>query len=191
VITSHATEGDLQRALPVLAVLHSARAGILDRRHHSDQIAAPERLAFLSEALGAMARNWQAEILTLDVEDRAVAAQLVLRAPDATYLGMSGVAPAWWHFSPVTLLQLRAAESAVERGHAEFNLSVGPSVAKLRWSELVEQHPEFLICGPRRSSKAAYTAFRVTAAAAAIHREARRHRVTGAPPKSERRKRGQ
>ena len=190
-ITSHAAEDDLQYALPVLAALHSARAGIFDRPRHPDQIAAPERLAFLSEALGAMARNGQAEILTLDVEDRAVAAQLVLRAPDATYLGMSGVDSAWWHCSPVTLLQLRAAESAVERGHAEFNLSLGPSVAKLRWSELVEQHPEFLVCGPRRTSKAVYTAFRVTAAAAAIHREAWRHRVTGTPPKSEQRNRGQ
>ena len=103
--------------------------------------------------------------------------QLVLRAPTATYLGMSGVDSEWWNFSPVTLLQLRAAESAVERGDGEFNLSTGPAVAKLRWSEHVEQHPEFIVCGPRRSSRAAFSAYRVTAAAAAVRREAARHRA--------------
>ncbi len=179
-ITAHIEEDDIQRALPVLARLHAARAALAGRRRHPDQLAVPRRLAFLSEALGGMARRGQAEILTLDVEGAAVAAQLVLRAPDATFLGMSGMDSAWWNVSPVTLLQLHAAESAVERGHGEFNLSLGPTVAKLRWSECVEQHPEFVICGPRRSSRVAFTAYRVAAAAAGVRREAARHRTPAA-----------
>jgi hypothetical protein len=79
----------------------------------------------------------------------------------------------------VTLLALHAAEAAVERGQREFNLSVGPSVSKLRWSEQVQQHPEFTVCGPRRSSRIAFTAFRMAAAAAAVRRETERHRSTG------------
>jgi len=175
-ITAHAEEDDLRCTLPVLARLHAARAGLAGRRRHPNQLTVPARLAFLSEALSGMACGGQAEILTLDVEGTAVAAQLVLRAPDATYLGSSGVDPAWWKLSPVTLLQLRAAETAVERGHGEFNLSTGPAVAKLRWSEHVQQHPEFIVCGPRRSSRAAFMAYRVAAAAAAVRREAARHR---------------
>ena len=170
-VTAHAGESDLRGALPVLAQLHAARAGLAGRNRHPDQLAVPERLVFLAEALGGMARRGMAEILTLDVEGTAVAAQVVLRAPEATYLGMSGVDPAWWNVSPVTLLQSRAAETAVERGHREFNLSTGPAVAKLRWSEHVEQHPEFVVCGPRRSSRAAYTAYRAAAAVAAVRRE--------------------
>jgi CelD/BcsL family acetyltransferase involved in cellulose biosynthesis len=127
-----------------------------------------------------MARRGQAEILTLDVEGTAVAAQLVLRAPDATYLGMSGVDPAWWNVSPVTLLQLRAAESAIERGHGEFNLSTGPVVAKLRWSEHIVQHPEFVVCGPRHSSRVAFAAYRAVSAVAAVRRDAERHRTKSA-----------
>jgi CelD/BcsL family acetyltransferase involved in cellulose biosynthesis len=175
-ITAHAEEDDLRCTLPVLAGLHAARAGLTGRRRHPDQLTVPARLAFLTEALSGMARRGNAEIITLDVEDTAVAAQLVLRAPDATYLGPSGVNPEWWKLSPVTLLQLRAAETAVERGHAEFNLSTGPAVSKLRWSEHVQQHPEFIVCGPRRSSRAAFTVYQVAAAAAAVRREGTRHR---------------
>ena len=57
----------------------------------------------------------------------------------------------------MTLLALHAAEVAVRQGHREFNLSVGPSVSKLRWSEQIRQHPEFLVCGPRWSSRLAFT----------------------------------
>jgi CelD/BcsL family acetyltransferase involved in cellulose biosynthesis len=189
-VTAHTEEHDIRRTLPVLARLHAARAGMAGRLRHPDQLSGPARLPFLAEALGGMARSGQAEILTLDVDGRAVAAQLVLRAPNATYLGMSGVDPAWWNFSPVTLLQFRAAESAVERGHREFNLSTGPGVAKLRWSEHVEQHPEFIVCGSRRSSRIVFAAYQVAATAAAVRREAARHRAKTTAGNAGLRKRG-
>jgi CelD/BcsL family acetyltransferase involved in cellulose biosynthesis len=176
-VTAHAAEADIIDALGVLARLHSARAELLGRRHHGDQLAVPERLAFLTEALSAMARRERAEILTLDVEGMAVASQLVLRAPDATYLGLSGVDPTWWNVSPVTLLQLHAAENAVERGHSEFNLSTGPVVAKLRWSEQIMQNPEFVVCGPRRSSRMTFTAYRAVSVVAGVRRDAAVHRI--------------
>src|SRR5579863_4061018 len=155
------------------------RAQLTGRKYHPDQLGLAARRAFLNEALSAMAARRQAQILTLDVAGTPVAAQLVLTAPDGSYLSLSGVDPQWWHVSPVTLLQLHAAQLAVEQGHATFNLSVGPSVSKLRWSEQVRQHPEFLVCGPRWSSRFAYTGYRMIAAAAAVHRESQRHRTTG------------
>jgi CelD/BcsL family acetyltransferase involved in cellulose biosynthesis len=179
-IAAHTQAADLRRTLPVLAGLHAARAGLAGRQRHGDQLAEPGRLAFLADAVAEMAQRGRAEILTLDVEGTAIAAQLVLRAPDATYLGVSGVDPAWWRFSPVTLLQLRAAESAIGRGHGEFNLSTGPAVAKLRWSEHVKQHPEFIVCHPRRSSRMEFMAYRVAAAAAGVRREFARHQVKAA-----------
>jgi len=176
-VTAHAEEDDIRKALTVLAELHAARADLAGRRRHSDHLAAPKHRDFLADALGALACRGQAEILTLDVEGVPVAAQLVLRAPNSTYLGQSGVDPEWWNFSPVTLLQLCAAESAVERGHKEFNLSTGPVVAKLRWSEQVVQNPEFIVCGPRRRSRAAFTAYRAASAVAAVERDAAFHRT--------------
>jgi CelD/BcsL family acetyltransferase involved in cellulose biosynthesis len=177
-ITAHEDAADVVATLSVLAQLHAARAGLAGRRNHPDQLAPAVRRNFLREALPAMAARGQARILTLDVAGRPVAAQLVFMAPDGTFLGLSGVDPEWWHVSPVTLLQLDAARSAVERGHRTFNLSVGPSVAKLRWSEQIAQHPEFVVCGPGRSSRLAFTGFRMMAAAAAIRRETQRHATT-------------
>jgi CelD/BcsL family acetyltransferase involved in cellulose biosynthesis len=176
-VTTHAEEDDIREALTVLAQLHAARANLVGRQQHGDQLAMPERKSFLGDALGAMASRGQAEILTLDVEGIPVAAQLVLGAPNASYLGPSGVNPAWWKFSPVTLLQLRAAESAVARGHKEFNLSTGPCVAKLRWSERVVQNPEFIVCGPRVRSQLTFTVYRAMSAIAGVRRDAAIHRI--------------
>jgi CelD/BcsL family acetyltransferase involved in cellulose biosynthesis len=178
-ITVHEDARDIASALPVLARLHAARAQLTGRKNHPDQLGLAARRSFLGEALYAMAARRQAQILTLDVAGTPVAAQLVLTAPGGSYLGLSGVDPEWWHVSPVTLLQLHAAQLAVERGQAAFNLSVGPSVSKLRWSEQIRQHPEFIVCGPRWSSRLAYTGYRMVAAAAAVHRESQRHRTTG------------
>jgi CelD/BcsL family acetyltransferase involved in cellulose biosynthesis len=179
VITTHEDAADIAATLPVLAGLHAARAQLAGRRNHPDQLCLAARRAFLNEALPAMAARQQAQILTLDVAGTPVAAQLVLTAPGGSYLGVSGFDPEWWHVSPVTLLQLHAAQRAVERGHAVFNLSVGPSVSKLRWSEQIRQHPEFIVCGPRWSTRLAYTGYRMVAAAAAVHRESQRHRTAG------------
>jgi O-antigen/teichoic acid export membrane protein/CelD/BcsL family acetyltransferase involved in cellulose biosynthesis len=178
-ITVHEDPVDIVRALSILIVLHAARAQVHGRTRHPDRLAVPARQEFLREALAAMACRGQAQILTLDVAGRPVAAQLVLHGAGSSYLGLSGVDPEWWQASPVTLLQLHAAEVAVERGHREFNLSVGPSVSKLRWSEQIRQHPEFIVCGPRQSSRLAFTGYRMVAAVAGVRREVERHRSTG------------
>jgi CelD/BcsL family acetyltransferase involved in cellulose biosynthesis len=178
-ITVHEDPMDFMQALLVLAGLHAARARVVGRRNHPDQLARAARREFLREALAAMARRGQARILTLDVAEKPIAAQLVLDAPCGSYLGFSGIDPEWWQVSPVTLLALHAAEAAVERGHREFTLGVGPSVSKLRWSEQIRQHPEFIVCGPRRWSRLAYTGYRMAAAAAGVRREAKRHGTTG------------
>ncbi|MEZ0067185.1 CelD/BcsL family acetyltransferase involved in cellulose biosynthesis [Streptacidiphilus sp. MAP12-20] len=178
-VTRHTGEGAVRRALPVLTRLHEARSQLPGRRRHPDVLGAAAHRAFLADALPRMAAESEAEILTLDVEGQAVAAELVLSAPRADYLAFSGVDPAWWHVSPVTLLVWQAARNATARGRAELNLSLGPDVAKLRWSERVVQHPEFAVCGPRMRSRAAYTGYAAAAAVASVHREAARHRVTG------------
>lgn len=178
-VTRHTGERSVRMALPVLAHLHAARSALPGRRRHPDVLGEPAHLAFLGDVLPRMAAEDEAEILTLDVEGEAIAAQLVLRASRADYVSFSGVDPAWWHASPVTLLQWRAAENAVALGRTELNLSLGPDVAKLRWSEQVAQHPEFAVCGPRLRSKAAYTAYAAAAAAASVRREAARHRIVG------------
>lgn len=174
-VTVHEDERDIAPALSVLAGLHTARARLAGRRRHPDRLARAASREFLEEALVRMARRREAQILTLDVEGVPVAAQVVLLAPDATFLGPSGIDPAWWGVSAVTLLHLHAAEEAVRRGHSVLNLSEGPSTYKLRWSEQVRRHPEFVVCGPRRFSRAAFLGYRLAGAAADIRHATARH----------------
>ena len=175
-ITAH-TGAAVPAALRTLRALHRTRAELPDRRRHPDMLADDDRFACYADAVGRLADHDRAEVLTLDVAGEAVAALLVLRSAQAGYLACSGVAPAWWHVSPVTLLQWTAMCGAVERGDAEMNLSMGPDVAKLRWSEHVVPHMEFVVCGPRTRSRALLTGYAALGAVAGMRRERRRHEV--------------
>lgn len=176
-ITAHTTEEQVRAALPVLRRLHAARADMSGARVHPDALSDPRRRAFLAAAVARMAAAGRAEVLTLSVDGKPVAALLVLRSRSAAYLALSGVDPQWWSTGPVTLLQYTAMERALERGDAEVNLSVGPDVSKLRWSEQVVQHPAFVVCGPRSRSRALLSGYAALASVAAVRREAARHRV--------------
>ncbi|HEY3607422.1 MAG TPA: hypothetical protein VGL06_07970, partial [Pseudonocardiaceae bacterium] len=59
----------------------------------------------------------------------------------------------------------------------EVNLSMGPDVAKLRWSEQVVPHMEFVVCGPRTRSRLLLAGYAALGAVAAMRREKRRHEV--------------
>jgi CelD/BcsL family acetyltransferase involved in cellulose biosynthesis len=177
-ITAH-TES-IADALPVLRRLHGARAEMSGRRRHPDMLADDDRFDCYAEAVTKLAARGRAELLTLDVAGIARAALLVLRAPGASYLAASGVDPDWWQVSPVTLLQWTAMCRAVARGDGEVNLSMGPDVAKLRWSEQVVPHMEFVVCGPRARSRLLLAGYAALGAVAAMRREKRRHEVAKA-----------
>jgi CelD/BcsL family acetyltransferase involved in cellulose biosynthesis len=176
-IVVHTGSDGVRAALPELRRLHAARAEMAGARVHPDALADPVRLEFFSHAVTRMAAAGRAEVLTLDVDGVPVAAQLVLRSRSAAYFALSGMDPQWWTVGPVTLLQYTAMERALARGDAEVNLSVGPDISKLRWSEHVVQHPEFVVCGPRTRSRLLLSGYEAVAAVAAVHREAGRHRV--------------
>jgi CelD/BcsL family acetyltransferase involved in cellulose biosynthesis len=174
-VTAH-TES-IAEALPFLRRLHGARAAMSGRRRHPDMLACDARFAAYAEAVTKLAAQDRAELLTLDVAGIARAALLVLRAPRVSYLTVSGIDPDWWHVSPVTLLQWTAMCRAVARGDTEVNLSVGPDVAKLRWSERVVPHMEFVVCAPRIRSRLLLTGYAALGAVAGMRREKRRHEV--------------
>jgi CelD/BcsL family acetyltransferase involved in cellulose biosynthesis len=176
-ISVHCEPADIAAAMPELRRLHAARSTTTGRRTHPDMLGDPAHYDFFAEAVGRMAAAGRAELLTLDAGSTPIAAQLVLRAPAASYLALSGVDPEWWHASPVTLLQYTAIGRAAERGDREMNLSVGPDVSKLRWSEQVVQHPEFVVCGSRDRSRRLLAAYSALSALASVQREAARHQV--------------
>ncbi len=176
-ITVHSSPGAVRAVLPDLRRLHAARSQTAGARVHPDVLADPRRRAFFADAVHRMAASGRAEVLTLDVAGVPVAALLVLRSRSAAYLALSGLDPRWWEVGPVTLLQYTAMERALDRGDVEVNLSIGPDISKLRWSERVVQHPAFVVCGPRARSRALLSGYAAVAAVAAVRREAGRHRV--------------
>jgi CelD/BcsL family acetyltransferase involved in cellulose biosynthesis len=181
-VTVHEDVAGIEYALPVLTRLHSARSHMAERRHHPDYLSADGRKEFLSEALRGIVESGRAQIFTLDVDGTEVAAQLVLHAADSAYLGFSGVDPDWWTVGAVTLLQWHAAESAIEQGRRTFNRSVGPNLAKLRWSEQIVQHPGFAVSAPQLYYQLAFTGYRAAAAVISVRREAAYRRVGGSRP---------
>ena len=177
-VSIHAGEYAIRNALPTFEELHGARSRLAGDGESPRCARQSWSCELPRTVFPAMARAGTLQILSLDIGEVPVASQVVLLAPDTTYVYTSGLDPEWWHLSAVTFLQWHAAMGAVERRHASLNMSVGPDVAKLRWSEQIQQHPEFLVCGPRKSSHAKFTAYRMASAVAGIHREARRHRTT-------------
>jgi CelD/BcsL family acetyltransferase involved in cellulose biosynthesis len=176
-VTVHEGVDGVEYALPILTRLHTARSRMAERRQHANHLSSDGGNQFVSEALRGMAKSGRAQILTLDVDHHEVAAQVVLYAADSAYVGLSGVDPDWWQVGAVTLLQWCAAEASITRGHQTFNLSVGPNLAKLRWSEKIVQHPSFVVCAPRRYSQLALTGYRAAAAVHGVRREAAYRRV--------------
>lgn len=124
--------------------LHRSRA---EQEHtdcrHPDAFAAPQRRAMMHAVLPALGAKGRARILELELADRVVASQLVLHAPGLTYLHSSGFLPEVWDLGPVTYLQGEAIAQAADRGDRWINLSPGPNVAKLRWSERLDVHQDF------------------------------------------------
>ena len=106
--------------------------------------------------LGARGR---ARILELEIDGEVVASQLVLHAPDLTDIHSSGFTPEVWNLGPATFLQGEAISAAADRGERWANMSPGPHVAKLRWSEQLDVHHDFAYGAGAKPLRWRYTAF--------------------------------
>ncbi|SDS94592.1 GNAT family N-acetyltransferase [Microlunatus soli] len=124
--------------------LHRNRADSeQSRNRHPDAFAERSRRELLRMLLPELGRRGRARILELELGGRVVAAQLVLHAPGTSYIHSSGFVPDVWDLGPVTFLQGEAIADAADRGDRWINLSPGPNVAKLRWSEQLDVHQDF------------------------------------------------
>ncbi len=153
-------------AIDSLMKLHGARASMTGKIEHADMFAETIDRTFVCDALMQMARDGRAEALFVEAGGRRVAGLMTLLTPDSVYFSFSGVDPEWWSFSAVTLLQWEAVCRAVASGRTHADLSVGVDVAKMRWTETIEIHPEFVVVAGRARSEIVFGAYFVAAAAA-------------------------
>lgn len=150
--------GLLDVALRDLVRLHRARAAVPGRERHADYFETPGVEGLLRRAVPALARAGQVEAAFLDLDAGTAAARLTLRAADATFMSLTGLEPRWWDVGPSTMLTYELLERAVGRGDRLANLSLGPDIAKLRWSERLELHQDFVVVGPRRRARTVFRA---------------------------------
>lgn len=132
--------------------LHASRAEREGKSQHHDAFAQPGRRRFLRELLPQLGASGDAAIWELWLGGRQVAAQLVLHAPGTLYVHSSGFDQSTWELGPVTHLQEHAFRTACEAGWRWVNMSPGPNLAKMRWSEQLLRHDEFwLTFGARKT----------------------------------------
>jgi CelD/BcsL family acetyltransferase involved in cellulose biosynthesis len=170
---------DVSAAVTRVVDLHRRRAGMGGRLPHADLFGADRDREFAQLAFESMAAPGLAEIWLLNVNRRAVAGIATLRAAGTTFLSFSGVDPDVWDLNANTFLQAQIIERARERGDQTVNLSTGASVAKLRWSEQLEIHHDFVAVRPDNVPVAKLAAWWGLRSVASVLRE--RRRFTGRP----------
>jgi CelD/BcsL family acetyltransferase involved in cellulose biosynthesis len=168
---------DVVSAMNDLFSLHAARSRMPGKEIHPDALQDEDDAAYLRAVLTAAADDAGVCIYRLFVDGTAVAALLVLRTAETSYLLLSGMSQEAWDYSPVTLLQGFAMDDARELRHRHVNLSTGPNTAKLRWSEEILIHPEFVLVPDRPLPLMRFTAYWLASAAGTVRRERYRHRL--------------
>jgi CelD/BcsL family acetyltransferase involved in cellulose biosynthesis len=154
------TAGSVEGALGTLVALHRARAAMNGTsERHADLFRDVRHEAFLQDVGRRLAPGTGFSPLVLEVDGTPVAARLVLETRDAAFFSVSGSDPAWWRYNAGTTLLALALRRAIDQGCVAANLSHGPDVSKLRWSERLEFAQSFLLVGERLRSRVAFTAF--------------------------------
>jgi CelD/BcsL family acetyltransferase involved in cellulose biosynthesis/glycosyltransferase involved in cell wall biosynthesis len=147
------------RAIERIQELHSSRAVLRGHLDHDDYFATDAVSRFARTAATGLAATGHAAGALLTVGDTAIAGRVVLRAGGGAFLSFSGADPEHWALGASTALIVACIRRAIEQGDRSVNFSINPDGAKLRWSEEIEQHNEFLVVGPSRRAQRAFDLF--------------------------------
>jgi CelD/BcsL family acetyltransferase involved in cellulose biosynthesis len=166
----------LTPALEELIALHRMRAQARGKVQHANILQDARDREFLFDAGRCMFEAGHLAPAILRVNGEVVAARLLLRANGSVFFSLSGFDVRWWPYNVATTLVAECLRHAIERGDRVANLSPGVDAAKLRWSEQLSLHQEFLVVGPRRRSRLAFSLFWQARAADLLRRESRHRR---------------
>lgn len=174
-VTAPGDTSALAAALDSLMALHGARAGLRGKVRHPDHFANRADRAFLRDVARRMFCAGHLTPYLMHVDGAVAAARLQLHANGTAFVSCSGFAPQWWPYSVATTTLAEGIKAAITRGDRLVNLSPGPDVAKLRWSEQLQLHQEFIVVGSRRGALPAFALFWLLRAVDLLRRERRRH----------------
>jgi len=161
----------LDYAFKTLTSLHTARAELRLKPHHQELLADSRDIRFLSDVTQRLSALGHVMPCLLLVDERPVAARMLLRAGDAVYFFVSGSDPQWWEQGVGATLMVECLKQSIGAGCRTANLSTGVDVSKLRWSETLELYQDFAVVRGRRRSRAAFAAYWQVRAATIVRRE--------------------
>jgi hypothetical protein len=121
---------------------------------HDDYFEDAAFAAFARDATAGLAATGHAAVALCLIDSNPIAGRVVLHAHGAAFLSFSGVDPVHWHLGAPTALIVASIREAMLRGDEALNFSVNPDPAKLRWSDRLEFHNEFLVVAPSRTARA-------------------------------------
>lgn len=150
-----AEPGDIDRAMDTFFVLHGKRAQEESGPPHPDRFAADKPRRFLRQLCERLSGPGGARILTLLVNDQAVASRVAFVMPRCLYLYYSGYEPAFRKYSVATTLVAEAIKHAMGLGLPRLHLSMGQDVSKSRWGPETTMRHDAVWASPRSSSRAA------------------------------------
>ena len=169
-------------ALDTIVALHGARAAVDDKIPHPDYFTDPADVAFLRDAVRRLVAAGHGGPCLMEIDGTPAAGRLILHANGTTFFSFSGFDPRWWAYNTPTTLMAESLRAAIGRGDHLANLSLGPDVAKLRWSERLDTGHDFVVVAPRRRSRLVFNLFWQLRAAAVVARE--QHHLRRPPPQA-------
>ncbi|MBA8793250.1 CelD/BcsL family acetyltransferase involved in cellulose biosynthesis [Friedmanniella endophytica] len=166
--------------------LHRHRSSLSGRPSHHDAYARPDFRRFMRDLLPELGDRGLARLARLRLGDRVVASQLILEAPGTWYVHSSGFDPDEWALGPVTYIQEQVFEQATQAGVRWINLSPGPNLSKMRWSERMAVSDDFAFGSGGKALRSRYTAFAAGSAVSQVNHvseeASRASRSTGSHP---------
>jgi CelD/BcsL family acetyltransferase involved in cellulose biosynthesis len=175
-VSTGASPSDIEVALDTIARLHRERVALAGKVAHSDYLKEPGTRTYLGDVAAWEVPRGGMDLRILRLDGVPIAGLVTLRSNDSIYISLSGLEPAKWDLGPVTALLASAMSDAIDAGARHVNLSPGPDVPKLRWSEKLEIANDFVLVNGRPAASAAFTVMWSARAFVNARTEAKRQR---------------
>ncbi len=146
---------DVRDGIAIVQRLHRHRAVVGDHLAHDDYFRNAAFAQFAADACAGLAATGNASVALCRVRGEPVAGRVVMRSGGSRFLSFSGLDPAYWRMGAATSLIVATIQRGIAAGDDLLNLSVNPDPAKLRWSDRIDFHNEFVIAAPSRRSRSA------------------------------------
>ena len=108
---------------------------------------------FLLEATLGLADDDRAEILLVSLDEKPLAAQLLLKSDQATWMYQSGSDPTRNNLEPGYIVTTLAIQRAIESGFKQFDFLRGDEPYKARWNSRPNQLSRAKMVSPQFSSR--------------------------------------